>query len=280
MVVGARIVITSNRNSGNIKGSSKDTKYLGGIFDELKKMSKGLINSSKLSRAGLGGGLLKGGVGTTASIAAIVAAAAAGLNEMFKSENPKTDGGSNISGPVGGASNALAGILAGHKDYKKVIMDGKEVVVQWDEKNKEIVRVLTKQQAIDEKILDRTGKLKTRYQEYYTSIDELSSKLKKIRDNTIISKNKSDTIVELNDEEIKLRNELNEAIQEQINSVKKTHHSHHRIISKPVEDFIGDTENVSRPDNWVDWNNLNNKKQSIDPNFGNDTLQSYSYWRP
>lgn len=156
-----KVKSTTNTTSNNDidddnKKILKEIKNLGGLFrksvDFQQKISNATSIFGRLKMSGLGGagssglgGLLSGlgGVGVG------LAAGAAGL----------------LSGSTSTSQNEIG--------YQKVIQDGQEKVVKYNQKTDEIVAILTMQEAENQGILDKQGKIKSNLiisDEYWNNI--------------------------------------------------------------------------------------------------------------
>lgn len=160
MATGATITVNNKR--GNVstgEGSSENTHVLRQILAELKAINRQNYVAGRKSESGIGGAgstsltnsllsmLGSAGVGSLG----IAGAIAAPILAYIDANKSQTSFGSNV--------NVGTGEVADQFGYSKVIANGEEQYAKVNLKTQEIVELLTKQEADQQGIIDKTGEI-------------------------------------------------------------------------------------------------------------------------
>jgi len=203
------ITVNNQRNAGGRSsgkaqtgGQPQETKGDKKIIGELKKLGNFFKKESRTSASGIfgAGGLLKGAGG-------LLALGALGLL-----------GAASATGSTDPRATAER---TQETSFEKALIDGQESVVEVDRKTGDIVRILTKQEAIDQNILDSKGNIVREIDVSNRLWDESTKGLASYKDSVIINTENINEIAGLTEIQKQLFREINEQLKEQLNQARK-----------------------------------------------------------
>jgi hypothetical protein len=194
----ATVKINANRNSGQVQGTSE----IGKLTKVMTDFKNAFVKNTKLSQSGLGGGglLARGG---------LFGLLAGATGAVFGAEAERKK---QIGGPSQNQANDITGFdpMTGSRnfDFDPATMNGEDVFVKTNSKTGEILEILTKREAEEQGLLDKTGKLSGYLDDANGIWDEQTKDAAAIGEKTILTKENLDSIKSSTDEAATLWGEI------------------------------------------------------------------------
>jgi len=199
MVATAKIQINNSKNSGNIS-SSDGSDIQREILSELKKMNELNKKTSSMSASGL--------LGTAGKLGGIIGGVAGAA--------------SLLPGAIGGAIESYQSGFQSQQDYgysKVQTEDGENKVAKINQKNGEIVDLLTMQEAAEQGILDDKMDILNKHKVVSSAWDDHIIGLASNKDAIMLSNEKLLEIADLEDKESKIQSDIVDIKQKKLDSL-------------------------------------------------------------
>jgi len=167
-------IVVNSGSDGNIDNQNS-TSILKDILKALQEQNRETKQTRKLSQSGLLSGV---GAGALAKVGGVGGAALGGALAGFDASS---------SGDFINNARKLRG--EDSSIFEQVTTaSGEEFVLEINDKNQEVLRVLTRREAIEQGILDKTGKLQHKYETSNSTWDQINKDSAKIGDKVILAK--------------------------------------------------------------------------------------------